>query len=435
MRLMEFSRFYLRVVNKAKRILKGFYIKLLEVVPDKYFCSYIKNRVKRGRGFQFRKPSACDKKSIVFITGNPGPRSVKIIGALIRKGYQVIILEYGTKHSSWMGELQEYQMEYFYYDSIEELLYMAMQYEPMVYYFEPIWGDCSVAEIMLKHRKVFGKLVIALYDVLNDGYVRGGWFPKKMERYCLENADGIVWRWFSKEFLEEKKGFVYKGKSIQFLDYCIGNLEKEKVEEGTQLKLCYVGGKIDVFLDRFGKQNNGYIRMAGIKNILEAIGDREDCVFHFFSGRECSTENKEICKTLEKQYPNFKVFYDTPYGELLERIVEYDYGCFWHTGGKPVPMLKDDEEGHYGSTYMNSMTNKFFDYLDAGLPIIATRPLKLCKFLEKYGVVVKMDTSNIDIDYLKEHKLTYRKRVEKAREELSIDNQIQRLINFFEEIA
>lgn len=96
---------------------------------------------------------------------------------------------------------------------------------------------------MIRHKKLFGKIVFAAYDLMNDGYVQVSEKDNLKERYCLENADGIVWRWFSKEYLEEKKGFVYKGKSIQLLDYCKGFNIDGKRRPDDKLKLCFVTGE------------------------------------------------------------------------------------------------------------------------------------------------------------------------------------------------
>ena len=42
-----------------------------------------------------------------------------------------------------------------------------------------------------------------------------------------------------------------------------------------------------------------------------------------------------------------------------------------------------------------------------------------------------MNTSDLDIDYLKKNKLSYREKVKKANHELRIENHIQRLIDWF----
>ena len=373
-----------------------------------------------------------DRKQIVFISGNLTPRSKKIIAALCKKDFNIIVLEYGEVYKLVVPEIMSKNIEFVYYKSSMEVLCMAMKYKPLVYYYEPAWGDCSGAEMMIRHRDLFGKIVFAPYDVLNDGYVQVSEQQKRLERYCLENADGVVWRWCSKEFLEEKKGFVYKGKSIQFLDYCGEFIVGEYIVSDSKLRLCFAVGGIDGILDEAILRNNGkYIEPARIDVILEKIGNRDDCIFDMFVG-ECSDKDIEKLDSLEKNYFNFKVIYGTKHNDLIVRLSEYDYGCLLWTDGEDIPDLETIDNIHYGSNYNNSQANVCFDYLSAGIPVIATRGRKQCDYLERFGVLVKMNVSNIDIDYLKENRLIYRRNVDRAKDELSIDSQIQRMIDFFE---
>lgn len=381
-----------------------------------------------------RNRTRADRDTIVFISGDMKPRSTKIISALVRKKYNVIVLEYEYCNELVIKEIKGYNITFSYCENMTDVFCKAIQYNPLVYYYEPVWGDCIGSEIMLRHKDLFGKIVFAPYDILNDGYVQISEKHKLMERYCLENADGVVWRWYSKEFLEKRKRFVYKGKSIHFLDYCMGfelsaNRQKENI-----LKICFVQGGIYELLDRNSLRNdNIYVEAARIDTILNKIGNVDSCIFHIFIG-ECNASDREILKGLESEYLNFKVFYGMEYRKLISKISEYDYGCFFWTSGKDIPELESIDNINYGSNFINSEGNRFFDYLDANIPIIATRPKKQCDYLEKLGVLVKMDISNIDLNYLRENKKLYKKNVEKAKPELLIDSQITRLIDFFEEL-
>ena len=381
-----------------------------------------------------RNRSEADRDTIVFISGDMKPRSTKIIGALVKKKYNVIVLEYEYFNELVIKEIEGYNITFSHCENMIDVMRKAIQYNPLVYYYEPVWGDCIGSEIMLRHKEVFGKIVFAPYDILNDGYVQISDKSKLMEKYCLENADGVVWRWFSKEFLEKEKGFIYEGKSIQFLDYCKGFELNEEVKTDDILKICFVQGGIYELLDGQLLENDGvYKEWARIDTILNKIGNVDGCIFHMFIA-QCNASDREKLKKLESEYFNFKVFYEVKYDKLISIISEYDYGCFFTTSGKDIPELESFNNINYGSTYINSEANRFYDYLDANIPIIATRPKKQCDYLNKLGVLVKMDISNIDLDYLRENKELYKKNVEKAKPELLIDNQIARLLDFFEDL-
>ncbi len=381
-----------------------------------------------------RNRKESDKNTIVYISGNLSSRSEKIINALLRKNYNIIVLEYGHYDKLIINEIRAHNIEYFRCSNVIEVFYSAMTYKPQIYYCEPVWGECGVVENMIRHRNLFGKIVFSPFDILNDGYVRVSEQQKLTERFCLENADGIVWRWFSKEFLEEKKGFIYKGKSIQFLDYCKGFHFDSGNQIDDKLRLCFVQGAIYELLDESKKKNDRkYAEMARIDTILSKLGKRQDCIFHMFVGG-CSNSDREKLKLLENTYSNFKVFYGTKYSELIMKISQYDYGCFFYTDGEDVPELESVDDIYYGSNYNNSIQSRYFDYLDARLPIVATKSKKICDYLDELGVLVKMDIFNIDIEYLKKNKMRYKQNVERAREKMLIDNHIQKLIDFLGEL-
>lgn len=373
-----------------------------------------------------------DSGLIVVICGHMTARSNKIIGALIRKKYRVIMLRYNFLNYNTcccMKELESLNIQIIECSCIEEMLYEALQYDPLVYFFEPRWAECSWAKIMIKNKKYFGKIVLALYDVLNGCMLDQPQRRMDSEKYALENADGIVWRWFSKEYLETK-GFVFKGKSIQFLDYCsktVSSVVKSDSEHSV-VKICNVSGVADCYVEE-RLHSLQYLDYARVGEVLEKIGNRNDCVFHFYASH-LKEENIKKCKYYEKIYRNFKFFVGTEHDELLTRIKQYDYGCDLYTDGE-WPSDDTPVGNVTGSIRKYSTRNILFDYLSAGLPIITTTPLKLLDYLRPYDVVIKMNLSALDIDFLKQNKEYYRKKVEAANEKLDVDVQISRLIKFF----
>ncbi len=370
---------------------------------------------------------------IVMISGHLSPRTIKLIRALRKRKYVVVLLKYGGKVNPWCSKtLQRMDVNIYECQCIEELLYQALEYNPLVYFFEPAWGDCLWAKIMLKNKFYFGKIVLALYDVLNDGYNIQENDKLASEKYALEYADGIVWRWFSKDYLREK-GFEYRGKSIQFIDYC--SYETEEIitcgAESSVIKLCAIAGYGDEYVEDRGYANQ-YIEWARIGEILDKIGNREDCIFHFYAGF-LSKKNIARCEQYEKDYKNFRFFLATEYNELLQKLRSYDFGCEFWTAGEETSdgtIIGD----YYGSIYRNSIRNGYFDFLGAGLPIITTQAAKLWDYLSEYDIVVKMNLANVDINYLKKYRKHYREEVERAKKVLDIDNQILRLIQFFKEV-
>lgn len=384
----------------------------------------------RGRYVNEKK----ELKLIVMICGHLSPRTIKIIRALKQKQYTVIMLSYCLEENKWcIDELNKLNIDICRCSCIEEMLYKALSYCPLVYYIEPRWGDCLWPEILFRNKKYFGKMVLGLYDILNDGYTGQPENKLETEKKALKNADGIVWRWFSKEYLEQK-GLVFQGKSIQFLDYC--SYQDDRIvpqnNSSSALKLCAITGYGDEYVEE-RKFTSKYTVWAIVSEILAVIGNRKDCIFHFYAGGFLDDRNIECLEEYEKKYNNFRFYINTEYGKLLKRLKDYDFGCEFTINKEEAP----DEfpmGDYYGSICRNSIRNAYFDFLEAGLPVITTWSSKMWEYLSPYKIVIKMDLSNLDIDYLKKNRNYYKQEVRKAQKELDINNQIIRLIHFFKEI-
>ena len=377
-----------------------------------------------------------DLNLIVMICGLMTSRSNKIIRALTRKGYKIVMLYHGLNKRPWdMEEFRKLDILVYECQYVEEMLYKALQYKPLIYFYEPRWADCTWAEILLKNKKYFGKIAIGIYDILNDGgYVGLPQSRLDTEKYALENADGVVWKWFSKQTLEEK-GFCIKGKSILFMDYCDVNCENYEVYVDTDssvIKLCMVLG-VDSIICEERKKQTKYTSLAKLEEILDKIGNREDCLFHLYVG-QMLREREELCRHYESKYSNFKLYLNTERSQLLEKLSKYDYGCYLYVKGEMPP---DDYaiDNMTGSCMRNHERNTFFDYFGVGLPMIATMPQKFLEYMQKYDVIIPLYISNLDIDYLRKNKQHFKENTKLVRKEFNIENQIGRLIDFFNEVS
>ncbi len=424
------QKFYsLHTYGEYCEAIADWYLRTHTNQTDKDFL--VQKLINRGKNAGKNK----DLNLIVAINGHITIRGNKIIGALKRKGYEIIMLVYCPNDHTWSLEnfrkigVTVYECQY-----IEEMLYMALQYDPLIYFFEPRWGDCTWVNIMLKNKKYFGKVVLSLYDTLNDGFFGQSQSMCDIEKYALENADGIVWKWFSEESMR-KRGFCFQGKSILFLEYC-SDVEEDLLNtsraEDDILKLCMIVGIDNLYYEK-RMDKTEYTCVARAYEIMEKIKDRDDCVFHMYIGRT-SEEGRELYKQYENQYRNFKVYYSVERDQLLNRLRNYDYACNIYVAGEiPPDDLRIDNMT--GNCMKNYSRNSFFDYLSAGLPMIATMPLQYIEYMQKYNVIVKMNLADLDIDYLKRYRQYYREKAEIARKELVIDNQIERLIEFFREVS
>ena len=197
------------------------------------------------------------------------------------------------------------------------------------------------------------------------------------------------------------------------------------------VRLCAVVGYGDAYVE-----NRTYVpqytEWARIGEILDKIGNIAGYEFHFYAG-SLKNENIEICRKYEEQYDNFRFFVGIEHQELMNRLRGYDYGCELYIEGDEPP---DDARVAYyfGSYHRNSIRNAFFDFINAGLPVITTYASKMWEYLSEYDIVLKMTLTDLDLEFLRKNRKYYKDRSEVARRELCIDKAIPSLIQFFQEV-
>ena len=92
---------------------------------------------------------------------------------------------------------------------------------------------------------------------------------------------------------------------------------------------------------------------------------------------------------------------------------------------------------NYEREHQYYATNKYFDYLDAGImPIYGRKEEKFGRYLARYGGAIYCTLEDLpsQMDILKKNKKKNRKGAQKAREIFAMDRQIGRLIAFYHEV-
>ena len=352
-------------------------------------------------------PQKADNKFIVFIVGMITARTSRIVIALKKNGYRVKILKWHVGNNY------------------------------VVYCIDPPWEQNVISRIMLLYKEYFGKIVLAPYDVLNFTHMRGKEENFTLEKFALENADGVVWRYFSREALREKLGFNYHGDSIDFLDYCAEYEIPAKSYCDESLKLCCLPTHTKPFLQDV-KEDFGLAREATVWEIMEKIGERSDCEFHVFLWEVPDGEDLAALEKVKQQYSNFYYYVRIDHEKLIRWISEYDYGCILSIEGG-IPQWPDTlnvglEPYYTEGAYKYAAQNKFYDFLNAHLPVIATYPQKLCEVLSAYDVIIGVSLEDLDLDFLRKNRKRYYENAVQAHEKLLIDKHIYKLIDFFNKV-
>lgn len=414
---------------------------MIDHMTDWYLYSHRMEELDYGQvrdylsGFASHR-NCIDRNKIVFIIGLAYVRTPKIAIALKKRGYDIKVLQiYNSNQYAGQNELVENQIDLDICNDVAELLYKALNEKPLVYYIDPPWMDSSLAMFMIYNKEKFGKIIFGENDIQKIAML-----PEVSEHYCtteqyaLENADGVVWRYDAKDYLTQQYGYHYKGKSIQFYDYCNDYARHIEVAEDIRLKFCTLPTHLGELVNT-PMIDKKYTHSADISELVNFIGNREDCLLDVYAW-SYSEEDRLICKEIEEAYFNIKFYFKIPHSELIERMQGYDYGLALFKESC-IPQYFDSCVSNFITepTSVCGASNKYFDYVAAGLPVVTHLSKKQTAYMEQFGVVVKMDVDSFDMEYLKENKERYKRQVKEALPHLLIDYQIQRLIEFVENVA
>lgn len=376
------------------------------------------------------------EKSIVYVLEEETARDIKIIKALLENKYRVTVLRYKRKEQ-YVAEKELYALgvvvEQF--GCMWEFILKSLKYRPMLYFFDAE-TTFEYALAAVRHKDIWEKNVIAPYETFTGSFIGLKEQMFECEKYCLENADAVVWRYFSKEYLHTKMGFQYRGDSIQLLDNCGGyETETQAVKSfDNKLRLCCVVSQVASFLQQ---DETPYTRLARFVDLLGRLD--ASCELHVFAWSASADEEQEL-KQLEQEYLNFKYFLRVEHNDLIRSLGSYDYGLCVYTNEKipEYPMGAEKISGGImctEGTYRYSVANRYFDYIDAELAVITTLPEKLCDYLQQYDVVIRMNSENLDLDYLRTNRMYYKERAKAAKKELLMSKQISKLIDLFERVC
>ncbi|MCI9439405.1 MAG: hypothetical protein HFH85_20105 [Lachnospiraceae bacterium] len=366
-------------------------------------------------------------KKIVFVVEDIKPRVLKMMKALQRAGIMVDVLvwRYVNDSTSIIKDLFRTANSCHYFETIEELMHDLIQSDAKVLHFFTNICRCNNVCILLFQKSLFPNIVVERYDILTGmHYSLSGMcqeeFGRQMllERYAIEHAEGICFRDYSEEFLTNRLGFCIEGKTIRFLDYC----EKErfatsKKNDEEELSICYAGS---IMLDSAYKKSDS----INLWNLAE-ICEKNQCHLHVYPLR---WDEARITSLQEMVKTNiyFHLHKTIPYERLAEELSQYDYAVH------PVNRSILDESCYVTSSKVKyAATNKFFDSLEAGIPIIIKTPQKMAEEFTRQDIAIPWFLEEYNFSELRRKKEKLRDLVAARRNDWCIDNYIAELIKFY----
>lgn len=249
----------------------------------------------------------------------------------------------------------------------------------------------------------------------------------KYEKYNLENADGIIARNLESKDMSRRFSFKFPSKNILFLDYCdeanFQAPEIKPISKDNPIHLVYSGG---IFGPSALKSSWGIIDFDVLIKSLHHSKLNLD-LYPF--PNEPLNYYSELLE-MEKVNPFLTIHNSVPNFALANEIGKYHFGILpnFKVNSYPIMDFKLDM----------CTSNKFFNYLEAGIPIIVSDELKFMAWLVKryqIGIVVKKEELNNLKNIIFEH--DYSQMIEnviKVREKLSFQSNNKRLLTFLNSI-
>lgn len=395
-----------------KRILDSLYFKYI-----KCLCN---NRKKRRK----------NERYVVLVAECMTPRVQKIGYGLKKKGMKVILFiqDSGEQKLNRRKHLSYFD-EWHYFRDKRTLLMLCMRFKPLAYHVfvgarVPDW-----AVFLVKNKRSIGKIVYDQYDIYRDMYTEENTRIIESEKFCLENADGIVCRSFQTQYLKKTYGYKFKGKRLLFFDYCWNEDIPPKRKKSAGEKLCIVyAGRL------LSKKDVGLLNKIEWKGVLQWVQSAQmaDAKFIIIPANDINSVEYNAHFRLANRNSSFVLKECMDIRNLFLYEKEMDYGTdsfeLYSDQKCNMPCFNFEKRVQYASS------NKYFDYIDAGIPIITGRPTELLsRYLKRYGVIVDCILEDLPqkMDWLKLHRSDYIKPVQEARKVLNIENQIGRLIEFY----
>mgnify|MGYP004625505697 CR=1 FL=1 len=365
-----------------------------------------------------------DENKIVFVVGNVAPRVIKMLEALGNKGYKIKVLFYPNvlKNNIFTERIVHLSDDYTWCESIEEVMYHIISSNSKVVHIFSHAAISYMSCILLNQKALFPKLVFEQYDIINSMYIQTYTSKKNFEdeRYCLEHAEWICCRGNEQEFLIQKMHYKIRGNIIKFFDYCQDRMmTKEKQYNKKELSLCYAGG-IASEREWPGASYACFLEFA-------EICEKNKCHFHVYPSRWDENRFADYIE-LDGKSEYFHFHKPVSFEQLRKELSQYDYGVH------PIKsdFINKEINGYYTKEkFIYAATNHFYDYLDAGLPIISAIPVKFAEYFVKEGVLINWVIEEYDFNKLRRRKRELYEKVIKVREKLQIQNHIQELNDFY----
>jgi len=246
------------------------------------------------------------------------------------------------------------------------------------------------------------------------------------EKKCFQLADAMVAR--SPENIVAYKLYqVKKKKNIYFADYCDNNLfvckNVEIKNSDDPIRIVYSGSIAGKYINKI---TDG---LTDFFSFIDAL-ENQKIIFHIYPSPFVKQANYQDYIDLEKKINYLKVHTTVAQENLSEELSGFHFGA--------LPHFKLESSTLSQHKLERATSLKFYNFLEAGIPILISEEMTYMAWVVKrykIGIVFgKKDFPNLRNIILNTDYNELKRNVLKAREKLSMKNNLPRLIHFFNTI-
>lgn len=407
------------LIKKAKRSVYMFFRSGFFLADDLLYRLFLLLPYRRSQ----RK-----EKRVIFVIDNQSPRVYKIIRELHKNGWEIVSFCRMRRGVKIAKEIYQYSSKVESYISAHGALYRCRRYPDGLFHVFCCYAY-DVPTLLIKKR--VGKIIFDNYD----GYAGflADWNKSKRnrktaaeEKFCLENADGLTCRSFETQYNKWRMGYRFKGKRLLFLDYCsIENRRYLHAHKLNDTPVFFYGGGLP---DEVNHRDTAGACITEAARILSEHG----CKFLIYHARTSAELGNHYRRAFEA-IPNAELHEAVPFEEMLEVMQHCDFAIHPVRGNYKDWMNYDQSDGvNYSTKLIYCASNKYFDAMEMGLPMVGYGAKRFVQMLKHCGVVrCPVNDLGDKIDYLKENYDRLRGDIVKNIERFSIEKNIGRLIDFY----
>lgn len=427
------KRYLVKIIGYQKATIKEYFLRFIEEYQKRISVKKLVDIINRPT----------DKKKILYLTCSPTLNLMRESIYLRKAGYETILL----MESVSLIKFAERCFDVVYtFDSIYTLFYILKKANPYLIHVQGTTRRANHFAILAKLLSK-SKIVFNFYDIPSTAGTKEDLVfvgEKKdveldffSERFACERCDGIIFGYSAEVGEILKSRYHISSPMLEFNSYACdefiqNNTSKYSREDG-KIHIVYGGNGGNVVPSSLSK---GPFREAKFPRLIEKI-TRQGVYFDIYVNLNM------VPWRIKREFGDYmlmskkNIFFNFKKGllpdEATKEFSKYDFGAMIYLFNKANKGICMKEHNRM------RLPDKFFTYLEAGLPILISEEHQyVARLVKEYeiGIVVNQK----DLDNLTEIINSYdreqlKANVKRAREELSMKRHIVRLINFYEQIT